>query len=193
MADKWREYLPDDGKEAFGLFKRKAEELTVKVERAPSSDAALELLVGRMKSMAIHRAVASPLTLINTKRLKDRALSHGIDLSSDMDRNRIEKAEIGISQFDLGIAESGTLVQDASGLHCRLVSMLPPVHAALLSTTAIVRTLPQALAVIEKVYRGIMPPFLSFVTGPSKTADIERVLTVGVHGPKELIVLFVDE
>lgn len=195
MVVKWQDYLPvDAGKEEFfTLFKKKAEELTVEVVRVPSPDRALEMLVERMESRGIRRAVASPLTLIDTKSLENRARSHGIDLSFDMELDRIEKAGIGISQFDLGIAESGTLVQDASGLHARLVSMLPPVHLALVSTAAIVGTFSEALSVIEKVYRGTPPPFLSFITGPSKTADIERVLTIGVHGPKELIVLFVDE
>ena len=192
---KWQDYLPDDaGKEEFfALFKKKAEELTVKVDRASSSDRGLEMLLQRMESMDIRRAVASHLTLIDTKNLGKRTCACGIDLSFDMNRDLIEKAEIGISQFDLGIAESGTLVQDASGLHARLVSMLPPVHLALISSSATVESLPDALTVIEKVYRGTLPPFLSFITGPSKTADIERVLTIGVHGPKELVVLFVDE
>jgi L-lactate dehydrogenase complex protein LldG len=46
--------------------------------------------------------------------------------------------------------------------------------------------------VIEKVYNGQMPAYLSFITGPSKTADIERELTIGVHGPEKLIIVCID-
>jgi L-lactate dehydrogenase complex protein LldG len=92
----------------------------------------------------------------------------------------------------LGIAELGTIVQDANSVHKRLVSMLPPTHLAVISTKTIVETFADSLEVIEKVYNGNPSNFLAFVTGPSKTADIERVLTIGVHGPGRLIVVCVD-
>lgn len=195
MAANWQDCLPENaGKEEFfEQFNKQAQELTVKVLRTSSANRVPGILVKEMKEKGIKKAAASPLTLIDNKSVKKHAESRGINFSFDLNRDLIEKAEIGISEFNLGIAESGTIVQDASVLHTRLVSMLPPVHAALVSTGSIVETFPDALEVIQKVYKGIMPPFLSFITGPSKTADIERVLTIGVHGPEELIILFVDK
>ena len=195
MVVKWQNRLPSGaGQEKYyKQFKKKAEELTVTVLRASSPDQALELIIDRMKALNIKQAVSSALTLIDAENLEKQAQAAGADLSSALDRDVIEKAGIGISEFELAIAESGTIVQDASSLHARLVSMLPPVHLAIVTTKSIVGTFPDALSVIENVYGGHLPPFLSFVTGPSKTADIERVLTIGVHGPKEVIVLFIDE
>ncbi|MCK4764952.1 MAG: lactate utilization protein [Candidatus Aminicenantes bacterium] len=198
---KWRDCLPADAgsEELFRQFKEKAEELTVKVLRAFSPDEAVALLVNEIK---VSRdsvpgvkppVVSSALTLIDPQQLEKSCRTAAVELSRELDRDVIEKAEVGISEFDLSIAASGTIVQDASGLHARLVSMLPPVHIALAGTASLVGTFPEALDVIENVYGEEMPPYLSFISGPSKTADIERVLTIGVHGPKKLIVIFIDE
>jgi len=195
MVVKWQDCLPPGAEQEkyFEQFKKRAEELTVAVLRASSPVQAVERAIAQMKALHIKQAVSSPLTLIDAGSLEKQAPSAGIDLSFGLDRHAIEKAGIGISEFALAIAESGTIVQDASSLHVRLVSMLPPVHLAIVSAKTIVGTFPDALTVIENVYGGRLPPFLSFVTGPSKTADIERVLTIGVHGPKKVIVLFVEE
>ena len=194
MVVKWQDCLPPGaGQEKyFEQFKKRAEELTVTVLRTSSPGRAVERVIDCMKESGMNQAVSSPLTLIDAEGLGKQAHSAGIALSFDFDRHVIEKAGIGISEFELAIAESGTIVQDASSLHARLVSMLPPVHLAIAAAKTIVGTFPDALTVIEKVFGGLLPPFLSFVTGPSKTADIERVLTIGVHGPKKVIVLFVD-
>ncbi len=176
----------------FAQFKARAEELSVRVLRASSSEQGLELLLAEIKGLGIKKAAAAPLTLVDRNNLQDQAAAEGIDLCIAMDRDLIEQADLGISEFDLGIAESGTLVQDASSLHSRLVSMLPPVHAALLSTSTLVPGFADALTVIDRVYNGEMPPFLSFISGPSKTADIEGVLTIGVHGPRRLVILCID-
>jgi L-lactate dehydrogenase complex protein LldG len=174
-------------------FKSRAEELTVKVRRARTAEQAVELVLEEMRQQGSKRAAAAPLPCLDVKALAVGARAQGIDICLTLDRPGIEQADLGISAFSLGIAGLGSMVQDASGLHTRLVSMLPPRHLALLPTNCLVETLDDALAVIEENYGVTMPPFLSFITGPSKTADIERQLTIGVHGPETLIVLCVDQ
>ncbi len=174
-------------------FKSRAEELTVKVRRAKTAEQAVGLALEEMGQQGSKRAAAAPLHCLNMKELAARSRSRGIDICLTLDRSGIEQADLGISEFSLGIAGLGSIVQDASGLHTRLVSMLPPRHLALLPTGCLVETFADALAVIERNYGVTMPPFLSFITGPSKTADIERQLTIGVHGPERLIVLCVDQ
>jgi L-lactate dehydrogenase complex protein LldG len=66
---------------------------------------------------------------------------------------------------------------------------LPPLHIALVSTAALLPDLPALFALLDPSKFS----YLSFVTGPSRTADIERVLTIGVHGPGRLILVFVDD
>ena len=177
----------------YKLFKNKAEELTVKVLRAASSKEAADLIIEQIRQFKVQKVASTPLTIIDARELETHAPSLGVEFSWELNRDKIEQADMGISEFDLGIAQLGCIVQDASDLHTRLVSMLPPIHLALLHTSSLVNSFVDALEIIEKVYNGQMPPFLSFITGPSKTADIERELTIGVHGPEKLVVLFIDE
>jgi L-lactate dehydrogenase complex protein LldG len=176
----------------YELFKTKAEELTVKVLRAASSKEAADLIIEQIRQSKVQKVAATPLTMVDDQALQAYAPSDDMDFTRQLNKEKIEQADMGISEFDLGIAQLGCIVQDASDLHTRLVSMLPPIHLALLQTAALVESFSDALEAIEKAYKGNIPPYLSFITGPSKTADIERELTIGVHGPEKLIILCID-
>ncbi len=98
-------------------------------------------------------------------------------------------ADAGISSADYGVAETGTLALLARPGQGRSVSLLPPVHIAVLDARDVVAEL---AALFERVTAdGKLPSALTFITGPSRTGDIELVLTVGVHGPKELHLIVV--
>jgi L-lactate dehydrogenase complex protein LldG len=98
-------------------------------------------------------------------------------------------AKVGISQMDWAIADTGTLVQNATPIERRLVSTLPSIHIALVPTKGLVPDLASAIAKLHPKPAS----YISMITGPSRTADIERVLTIGVHGPARLVIVFVDE
>jgi len=100
------------------------------------------------------------------------------------------EADTGMVEFDLGIAETGTLVHDATDLCKRLASMLPLNCIAVLSAKRIVPDMAQALEFYLE--HGPWPGYLAFVTGPSRTADIERSLTIGVHGPENLLIVILE-
>ena len=101
-------------------------------------------------------------------------------------------AAAGVSRAALGIAETGSVVVAGNDLNDRLVTMLPEVHVALLPSSLLVPSLDEAAAFLRQAVRsGIR--YLSLVTGPSRTADIERVLTIGVQGPKALHVVLTPE
>lgn len=95
--------------------------------------------------------------------------------------------DVGITEVQAGIAETGTLVLDSSVERNRLVSLVPPVHIAILDASRIYLTLGETLAFLQS--NGEVSPAITFITGPSRTGDIELTLTVGVHGPKELYVI----
>jgi len=109
------------------------------------------------------------------------------------DRTRVLQAlddiPVCISGVDAAIAESGTMVVVNGPGRARLASLLPPIHIALLPADRIVRTLPQAFDLLQERFGdGLFRDRSNIVciTGPSRTADIELRLTLGVHGPKEV-------
>lgn len=95
--------------------------------------------------------------------------------------------DVGISTAQAAIAETGTLVLDSADERHRLVSLVPPVHIAIIDASRTCETLGEALALLRN--RKELSRAVTFVTGPSRTADIELTLTVGVHGPQELYVI----
>jgi len=95
--------------------------------------------------------------------------------------------DVGISNAQAGIAETGTLVLDSAYERHRLVSLVPPVHIAIVNASSIVETLAEALALLRKDRE--ISPAVTFITGPSRTADIELTLAIGVHGPQQLYVI----
>jgi len=94
--------------------------------------------------------------------------------------------DVGVSTAQAAIAETGTLVLDSSCERHRLVSLVPPVHIAIVNASAIVETLDDALALLQQKE---ISSAITFITGPSRTADIELTLAIGVHGPQELYVI----
>lgn len=104
-------------------------------------------------------------------------------------RETASQALVGITSADYGIAQTGTLLCDSSQAGQRLASTLPDIHLALLWANRILPDMATALARVDPR----RARFIAAITGPSRTADIERVLTIGVHGPKRLIILIVRE
>ena len=97
------------------------------------------------------------------------------------------KYDVGITRAQAGIAETGTLVLDSSVERNRLVSLVPPIHIAILDASQIFQTLGETLAALQSGDE--VSPAITFITGPSRTADIELTLAIGVHGPQELYVI----
>lgn len=109
----------------------------------------------------------------------------------DLKDTLVHGVEAGFTTAVAGIAETGTLVLWPNGDEPRLLSLLPPIHIALVRAETIVDNLPGLIR--AQGWAEHMPTNVVLVSGPSKTADIEQTLAYGVHGPKELIVLVVKD
>ena len=107
------------------------------------------------------------------------------------------RADLGLTGVDLAIAETGTLVLVSGAGRPRSTSLLPPCHIAVFDRTALVESLRQVGVVLEAWHGDGTPPargaVINFITGPSRTADIELTLTRGVHGPKDVHAIFVEQ
>jgi L-lactate utilization protein LutC len=100
--------------------------------------------------------------------------------------------DVGITSAQIAIAETGTLVLESDGERHRLISLVPAVHIAIIEARNIVQTLGDALDYVQREGARAMSRAITFITGPSRTADIELTLAIGVHGPKELYVIIVE-
>jgi L-lactate dehydrogenase complex protein LldG len=100
---------------------------------------------------------------------------------------RVFDYDVGITTAQAAIAETGTLMLDSQAERHRLVSLVPPVHIAIVDAGSICLTLGEALALASS--QPSLSPTITFITGPSRTADIELTLAIGVHGPQELYVV----
>jgi len=108
-------------------------------------------------------------------------------------RRRLERGEVGLTGVDFAVAECGSLVLLSGPGKGRLVSCLPVVHVAILRPGQLVESLDEVGVLLEASH-GQAPPrdspsAITFITGPSRTADIELSLTRGVHGPKDVHVI----
>ena len=112
------------------------------------------------------------------------------ELSVAPNAHDIFRFDVGISTVQAAIAETGTLVLDSTRERHRLLSLVPPVHIAIIRASQIYRSLGEVLSLIQKEKE--VSPAVTFITGPSRTADIELTLAIGVHGPQEIYVI-VDE
>src|SRR6202521_4322606 len=111
-------------------------------------------------------------------------------------RQKFIDATVGISGANMAIAETGTIVLVTNEGNADLTTTLPPVHIALFGIDKVVATLDDAVAVLRMLPRSgtgqIMTSYVNWITGPSRSADIEQSLTIGVHGPREMHCVILD-
>lgn len=110
---------------------------------------------------------------------------------------RLANCGVGMTAADYAIAETGTIVLSSDEPNALLVSLLPPVHIALLRSPQIAASLDEVISKLgeERISRGDPAGpsrSITMITGPSRTSDVELVLSIGVHGPKELHVIILD-
>lgn len=124
--------------------------------------------------------------------LGDLCAPQGFALIKDGLRGHLGGIDVAVTMADAGIAETGTLVLRSRDEELRIATMVAEVHVAILPVSAIRATSHD----VEPMLRQWMqdaPDYTAFITGASRTADIERVLALGVHGPLELHIVFLTE
>jgi len=104
------------------------------------------------------------------------------------DVNELEACDVGISECDALIAQTGSVLVTNRSAGGRALSVLPPHHVVLAQREQLVADLPAAFELLKLKYASNYPSMISFITGPSRTGDIERILVLGAHGPKRLTI-----
>jgi L-lactate dehydrogenase complex protein LldG len=185
-----RNWLPKVGErfeDQLALFARNAAELKADFHLLGSAEEATTALLNLggkagWKKVACHTGTltdsicpALPFDLIHTDRGYDPQV--------------LEACDAGISECDLLVAQTGTVVVTTRSAGGRALSVLPPHHIVLARRDQLVPDLPAAFEALRKKYGPDYPSMISLITGPSRTGDIERILVLGAHGPKQLTIL----
>ena len=204
--------------EVIQQFRTKAEAVSAIVSLVPSLDQALaytvdlcarkkacQMLVPGCQEGTSPRAedlcglkeggkiIAAPgLAPKDLDRLVSMAREQGISVIRQDMRKQLGGVDIGLTICDYGIAETGTLVLDSSSEELRLATMISEIHVAIIPASRIKGRTEEIINDLETMMEN-NPNYLAFITGASRTADIERVLALGVHGPLELHILILED
>ena len=134
-------------------------------------------------------------TVLEWKGIEVTPIVHGENAPREELRETIRRADIGLTGTDYALAETGSLVILPRRGLSRLVSLVPPVHIALVRPEEVLESL-HDLFLLRRLeyYRrgGEMGSYLNFITGPSRTADIEMTIVQGVHGPKSVHLVLIE-
>ena len=111
---------------------------------------------------------------------------------STTDRNFMD-VDCGITLCECLIVRTGSMLMSSRQLAGRRLSIFPPTHIVVASTSQLLPDIKEGMAFIQKKYGERLPSMISLVSGASRTADIEKTLVMGAHGPKELILFLIDD
>jgi L-lactate dehydrogenase complex protein LldG len=188
-----RQWLPPVGNsfsDWVELFKDNAAELKAEFQLVKSADQMRQTLarlrdVEGWKSAACHSGGLTDAVcpVLNLPLLRtDRPY----------DIHALETCDVGISECDALIAQTGSVLVTSRSAGGRALSVLPPHHVVLAKRDQLLPDLPAAFELLKKKYGTDYPSLISFITGPSRTGDIERILVLGAHGPKKLTILCLE-
>ena len=200
LEERVRAVLRRAGEQDLGLLKTLCNVALVqgwKVCRAPNTKEALDYICNLASSLGTSLVVRSEQEVFQDLPVDGPLSRIGVDvtvmaqtsgLSREALRQRAAQAGMGITGVDYAIAETGSVVVLPRRGLSRLVSLVPPVHVAIVRPQEVLESLEDLFILQRLAYHqagGDMGSYMNFITGPSRTADIEQTLVIGVHGPKE--------
>jgi L-lactate dehydrogenase complex protein LldG len=174
-------------------FREKAEPLGVAVLRVSSAEAAAQAVADWALSLEADCIIVASEVMRQIPSMTTALTSAGLQVRTSASPAETREAPLGLSMGRLAVAETGSVLLSEPSLEDRSVGMLTLAQATICPTAALVASLDDAAPVIRELSLAKDGTFSTLVTGPSRTADIERVLTVGVQGPGKVMTLFVDD
>jgi len=109
------------------------------------------------------------------------------------DHNQLTQAYVGMTGCESLVARLGSVMVSTGQMAGRQIFIYPEIHVVLAQASQLVGDLKDALLKLRKKYEQRMPSMVTLITGPSRTADIEKTLVMGAHGPKELYVFLLED
>ena len=174
----------------YELFKKNLESvngISKRVSKAGLGKTVTEVF----KECEISSACVFESPLLKEAGVVSELTAAGIEVHTDHIRLHAETAKGGVSEAQHGIAELGTVVQEQDDVDGRIVATMAEYYIGIVKGSAIVPTYDDMFDILSQMPQ--LPNYVGFITGPSRTADIECVGTVGVHGPIDLCIIVVDD
>jgi L-lactate dehydrogenase complex protein LldG len=182
----WLPIVPGDHESQVELFARNCDDLKTRFLRVAAPSDIIAML-SEWKNAEAWKLVAS-----HRAPLLDAILpSIGLPVLFTEDRptaDEIERADVGITLCDALIAQTGSILLTTRTAGGRTLSVLPPHHIVIARESQLLPDLPAAFELLQKTYNENYPSLITFITGPSRTGDIERILVLGAHGPRFLTI-----
>jgi L-lactate dehydrogenase complex protein LldG len=188
-ARHWLPRVGDKFKDWVELFSRNAMDLKTGFHLMTSSDEMRQALV-HLRDTEGWKRVASHSGLLPDAICPVLGIPL-VHTDKSYDVHELEKCDVGITECDALIAQTGSVLVTNRSAGGRALSVLPPHHVVLARRDQLVPDLPAAFELLKTEYGSDFPSMISFITGPSRTGDIERILVLGAHGPKRLTILCV--
>ena len=188
-----RPWLPDGGDtpaESLRVLVENLARLRAEVHRAADLPAAADSVAALARERGWRRVAWHAQPLVDPVAAALPCPTYRID-AAGFDKNELESCDAGITSCEALVAQTGSILVSSRTCGGRAASILPHVHVVVATLDQVVATLADALHHAKERHAGRMPSMLSFITGPSRTGDIERILVLGAHGPKELFVVLV--
>ena len=186
-ARSWLPSVSANVEEQFALFARNAAELKADFQLLASRD---ELKTALAKISAAEKWLRIASHDGEWSNFASQSLGQPILLTDrGYDVQEMEKCDAAITECDALIAQTGGVVVTSRSTGGRALSVLPPHHVVIARREQLVADLPAAFALLQQRYAPDFPSMISFITGPSRTGDIERILVLGAHGPKKLTII----
>lgn len=187
--------LARPGMDLVPLFEKRANEVGMKAERLAASDLTRRILA-LLDELKAKRVVVGVGTVPQALNIKESIRKRGIEVVDWQASPGFEcqfDTDVGITDVHAAFAESGTMVCCPDAGHSRGLSLVPPTHIAIVRRSDILPDMIDFWARMKGKSSIEMPSSIAFITGPSKTADIEGILITGVHGPGVVHVLIVED
>jgi L-lactate dehydrogenase complex protein LldG len=154
-----------------------------------ASVSGIEAVVDYVKQLASGPVMVPHFVSAERFKLTVALTSAGVALVQGDLRQGAATAAVGVTGANFAFAATGTVVLESTAEDIRLATTLPEHHVVLLDPTKILEDDLAAIPYLRTFHQSSPRNYLAYITGPSRTADIERVLTIGVHGPKRLHIL----
>ena len=188
----FREWLPPVGaslEEQVALFTKQSEVLRTEFCECPTPAAAAQHLAALALEHGWQRLALHAGALTDAVAVHLTGTLVQFRLESGYAKNDLEACDAGLTECEALVAQTGSVCVTAHSSGGRALSVLPPHHVVLARRGQMVPDLAAAYERLAEKYAGGYPSFISFISGPSRTGDIERILVLGAHGPKKLTVL----